>query len=712
MIVATTKILRMMCLFILFSSIAMVNAQTVLNTKLVGRWGEGISKCVETNATTAYYGNGAYIDVVDVSNPGSPQKIGEMITPGFVTGLDLAGNYLYVADDKGGLLIVNVANPSQIYIMGTLALTTRANVVKVSGNRAYIGADRAFVVADISNPTNPTIIASVTDNDLTADDILLHNQYVLVACSGYGVIMYDVSNPAQPVRAASFDQDSHSHGLAIRGNRMYVCEDGYGVRILDITNILQPVEVGAYKVHKTVEKIQLVGNNAYVCDGINGFYVLDIANIDAPVLYSRIRLDAHAYDVSVVDTIAVIANGLGGLEMVSVANPSQMRQLSRMYTAGESRRVDIRGGKAYIAGKGDGVAIIDLAEAGSPVRIGTVPVQGQAFDVEVAGRHAYIADIEKGLRIADISDPANPVIVSDLDSCDLAYEITLHGRYAYMACATKGLRIVDISDPAKPFIAATIDTIGYVSEVATDGKNAFIVERYKAVRIIDVSHLPAWQYVETYPVAGVREAIALKDSFLCTVNPNTGLEVWNVADVHAPVVRSTNYQIRYANQINIEYPLVYIVDYYQGLSIYSLNDPGAPTLTGNYPPSGNMYSSAVKDDTVYVADNWIGLYILQYTHPTGIDGVVSPGGIVVDIYPQPVSSVATVRYSLDTPGYTTIAVYDERGSLVQLLDAGWLAAGTHTAAWNPSANRAAAGMYFVRVNSGVQASTQPCIVTD
>ncbi len=709
MTVVTTNNLRMMCLFILFSSITMANAQTVLNTKLVGRWGEGISKCVETKAGIAYYGNGAYIDVVDLSNPSAPQKIGEMITPGFVTGLDLAGNYLYVADDKGGLLIVNVSNPSHIYTMGTLALAARANVVKVSGNHAYIGADRAFVVADISNPTNPSLIASVADNEVTADDILLHNQYVLLACSGYGVIMFDVSNPAQPVRTASFDQDSHSHGLAIRGNRLYLCEDGYGVRILDITNILQPVEVGAYKVHKTLEKIQLLGNNAYVCDGINGFYVLDIANIDAPVLYSRIRLDAHAYDVSVVDTIAVIANGLGGLELVSVANPSQMTVLSNMRTAGESRRIDIQGGKAYIAGKGDGVAIIDLAEAGSPVRIGTVPVQGQAFDVEVAGRHAFIADIEKGLRIADISDPGNPVTVSDLDSCDLAYEITLHGRYAYMACATKGLRIVDISDPAKPFIAATIDTIGYVSEVATDGKNAFIVERYKAVRIIDVSHLPAWQYVETYPVAGVREAIALKDSFLCTVNPNTGLEVWNVADVHAPVVRSTNYQIRYANQINIEYPLVYIVDYYQGLSIYSLNDPGAPTLTGNYPPSGNMYSSAVKDDTVYVADNWIGLYILQYTHPTGIDGAAMAGAESISIYPHPVQSHSTVQYTLDVPGNTTVEVYNEQGCRIAVLASGWHSPGTHSAVWNPALTNSVPGLYFIRVNSGGSMLTQRCV---
>ena len=58
----------------------------------------------------AVAGNYAYVadevaglQVIDISNPANPQRVGGYDTAGGAAGVAVAGNYAYVADDAGGL---------------------------------------------------------------------------------------------------------------------------------------------------------------------------------------------------------------------------------------------------------------------------------------------------------------------------------------------------------------------------------------------------------------------------------------------------------------------------------------------------------------------------------------------------------------------------------------------------------------------------------
>ncbi len=52
----------------------------------------------------AYVADGlAGLQVIDVSNPANPQRVGGYDTSGYAHGVAVSGNYAYVADDYGGL---------------------------------------------------------------------------------------------------------------------------------------------------------------------------------------------------------------------------------------------------------------------------------------------------------------------------------------------------------------------------------------------------------------------------------------------------------------------------------------------------------------------------------------------------------------------------------------------------------------------------------
>lgn len=72
-----------------------------------------------------------------------------MSSPQSVT---VVNGYAYIADDTLGLQIVDVSDPSQPKVVGSIK-TGKAMDVAVSGDYAYVAADTAgLCIIDINNP--------------------------------------------------------------------------------------------------------------------------------------------------------------------------------------------------------------------------------------------------------------------------------------------------------------------------------------------------------------------------------------------------------------------------------------------------------------------------------------------------------------------------------------------------------------------------------
>jgi len=126
------------------------------NVTLIGRWPYGPCYAVDVVNNIAYIGNGSALEILDISNPANPVKLGQVVTPSVVSGIKVSGNYAYVADESDGLRIIDVSNPTNPQEVGFFDTGSYARGVSINGNYAYVADESdGLRIIDVSNPTSP-----------------------------------------------------------------------------------------------------------------------------------------------------------------------------------------------------------------------------------------------------------------------------------------------------------------------------------------------------------------------------------------------------------------------------------------------------------------------------------------------------------------------------------------------------------------------------
>jgi len=197
------------------------------------------------------------VAVFDIGNPASPRLVGAVNTRengelGWPHDVDVFGDHIVVVDPAGfgrrglpgKLGVYRVADPTthELSPVETWELVgvlenndlVGANRVQVAGNHAFIGGSRGdqpsnVVIADISNPTRPAQVAVLRFSDTRGPNGLTLAGNVLFPAGGQTVEAIDVSNPANPVKLASYKcleafaagRDS-AHDLVYRDGYLYV----------------------------------------------------------------------------------------------------------------------------------------------------------------------------------------------------------------------------------------------------------------------------------------------------------------------------------------------------------------------------------------------------------------------------------------------------------------------------------------------------------
>ena len=295
----------------------------------------------------------------------APTLVGEYNTSGEAGGVQVVGNYAYVADLSSGLQIIDISNPLTPTLKGNYNTSGNAHEVQVVGNYAYVAdGGSGLQIIDISNPLTPTLKGNYFTSGYVKDVQVVGN-YAYVADSGLGLQIIDISNPLTPTLKGNYDISGNSMDVQIVGNYAYVADYFSGLQIIDISNPLNPTLKGNYNTSGIAYGVQLVGNYAYVADGSSGLQIIDISNPLTPTLKGNYDTTSYAQQVQVVGNYAYVADGDSGLQIIDISNPS------------------------------------------APTLIGNYNTSGYAVDVQIVGKYAYVADGNSGLKIIDVSEFTN-----------------------------------------------------------------------------------------------------------------------------------------------------------------------------------------------------------------------------------------------------------------------------------------------------------------
>ncbi|MFN9172750.1 MAG: DUF4347 domain-containing protein, partial [Dolichospermum sp.] len=249
------------------------------NAALGGNWQLEVSFPV----TETFHGTSLHLSdiVADTLNSYqgvfAPTLVGNYNTSDWARGVQVVGNYAYVADSDSGLQIIDISNPSTPTLKGNYNTSGAAFGVQVVSNYAYV-ADvySGLQIIDISNPTTPTLKGNY-DTSGWAYGVQVVGNYAYVADYFSGLQIIDISNPTTPTLKGNYDTSGYAQGVQVVGNYAYVADGGTGLQIIDISNPSTPTLKGNYNTSGNARGVQVVGNYAYVADSGSGLQIIDVS---------------------------------------------------------------------------------------------------------------------------------------------------------------------------------------------------------------------------------------------------------------------------------------------------------------------------------------------------------------------------------------------------------------------------------------------------
>jgi len=254
------------------------------------------------------------LQVVDVSDPQNPFIIGSVDTSDALS-VALSGNLAFVADGYGGLQVADVSDPHHPTIIASMATPGAASDVALSGNLAFIADwDSGLQVVDVSDPHNPAIIASVNTSGY-GNEIALSGNLAFVADVDRGLQVVDVSDPLNPTIIGSVNTPGYAVGVALSGNLAFIATGGYGggLQVVDVSDPHHPVIIGSVDTPGYAQSVALSGDLAFVADYDKGLQVVDVSNPQNPAIITSVDTPRDALSVALSGNLAFVAGGYAGL---------------------------------------------------------------------------------------------------------------------------------------------------------------------------------------------------------------------------------------------------------------------------------------------------------------------------------------------------------------------------------------------------------------
>jgi hypothetical protein len=114
--------------------------------------------CVGVREGLAYFSDGSWMKIIDVSHPKEPELVSVSKINGLSEGITVREEYAYMTDHYYGLCIFDISNPKAPVAFRPINMPGSKWDVVVSGDYAFVADGPAGLqVVDVSNPLSPYV---------------------------------------------------------------------------------------------------------------------------------------------------------------------------------------------------------------------------------------------------------------------------------------------------------------------------------------------------------------------------------------------------------------------------------------------------------------------------------------------------------------------------------------------------------------------------
>ena len=249
---------------------------------LIGQWGWGECMAVVVRGNYAFIGNGSLLQVLDISNPKTPQILGQVDVGSYIFGLVVSGNYAYMTP---GFSIIDISDVTHPQVISNLSIPLMASSIAVSGDYAYIGNILGEIYTiNISDPAQPYIVSGyammATEGDFIGSIVVVDTLLYATSFEFNSANIFNISNPLSPFRYSNTFGDRGE--LIIQGHYMFVGAIDYNTLwMYDISQPLYPRFINGVDLRSSPTTIFLRDSLVYVSEAdsaFDGFEIVDVAD--------------------------------------------------------------------------------------------------------------------------------------------------------------------------------------------------------------------------------------------------------------------------------------------------------------------------------------------------------------------------------------------------------------------------------------------------
>jgi hypothetical protein len=382
--------------------------------------------------------------ILNASDPLHPTRIGSVQTEGWAFDVAISGSLAYVAAAFGGLRVVNINNPAAPVEVGSNSWKqSNAAGLFAAGGYIFI-ADRKDGLRVVEAATPPGQVGYWNVFSF-AHSVQADNNYAYVAAGFNGVRIFNLSDLAHPVEVGAFLADGLFYTLKLDGNRLYagtmINSPAGGVYVLDISDRAHPQQIGYYQDISECWGIEVAGNIVYVADA-GDLKVFDFSHPPNLNLIGSYPLTPRGLTVR--NGLAFISQEYDGLNIYNVSNPAAISLVgsykgANTFTHGP---VGLSGNYAYITEQ-RGLRILNVTNPAAPTEVSFTSTHDEAnwLVLNDSGSRVYVSEGSYGFSVYDVSNPAAPQLLNQTSVLGSVQVLTLTGGRLFTASGEGGLQI-------------------------------------------------------------------------------------------------------------------------------------------------------------------------------------------------------------------------------------------------------------------------------
>ncbi|HPG37826.1 MAG TPA: T9SS type A sorting domain-containing protein [bacterium] len=617
---------------------------------------------VITHITIA--GNAAYISasgagtvVIDISDPEHPDSISTIA--GYTPKSVVDNNFLYIASYTDGFKIYDIQDPLNPVFTGALDVEGFVMDISVKGNYAYLmNLTKGIQVINIADKSAPQYIKDVltTENALVS---AVYGKYLLVGFTNYGegIDIFDLTDPDTPQKAAYIDSLNYIYDMKIKDNYLFTASAWYGVFIYDLTNPLNPVEYWK-RDSDYVVSVDVNNSNLVYADQENGMVIMPMNDDAQPVIPNKLELDCTSTQMLGFADYLYIPEGRSA-HIVNVKPPQGLSYLKKV-TMKIQRNIVYEDKKLY-SSYSDYIYTYDLTDPLNPSGLDSLKMKGDTYRVAKSGNYVFAcangsyksiaceiidatnpADLKSvsqinylyrfirhypvndrlyaldeygGLFRIDISNIAAPVFDKTPIDPDSVLGFWIKDNLAFVTTSEDLLKIYDIGDPDNFQLLKEYSSTNFIGEPLFYGNLAY-TSTYNGMRIFDFSNpLQAREigFLDIYPYFTTPVIIGNQLYVYKIIMENLIMQ-FSLADPVNPGVPGVIRQLGYNNTVAVNDQAVFVANQSGAFLALDMQQPKAQ-ISSSISTSGSIKGIALSGDLAFLAEDNFGMRIINVADP-------------------------------------------------------------------------------------------------